>query len=150
MGPIWLINDDAETVLDHLQPNSVDLVVTSPPYDELRKYTKDCTWSIEKCEVIINKLYSVMKDGGVVVWVVGDQTKNGSETGTSFKQALKFMDAGFKLNDTMIWQKKNPAKAPMKSEGANVPPHPPPPLVAEVANTLVASTSPIYTMSRSP
>ena len=105
---IRLINDDAEQGLDRLPENSVDLVVTSPPYDTLRRYTDDCVWSLDKCRVIAEKLYRVVKDGGVIVWVVGDQTKNGSETGTSFKQALMFIEAGFNLNDTMIWEKKNP------------------------------------------
>lgn len=108
MGPVWLINDDAETVLKGLQPNSIDLVVTSPPYDSLRVYTKDSVWSMDKCRAIATELFRVVKDGGVVVWVVGDQTKDGSETGTSFKHALMFMELGFRLNDTMIWEKKNP------------------------------------------
>ncbi len=51
---------------------------------------------------IVKELFRVTKDGGVVVWVVGDATVNGSETGTSFKQALWFMECGFKLHDTMI------------------------------------------------
>lgn len=105
---VRLINDDAELALDKLDENSVDLVVTSPPYDALRKYTEDGVWSEDKCRAIISKLHRVVKDGGVVVWVVGDQTKNGSETGTSFKEALMFMEEGFNLNDTMIWEKKNP------------------------------------------
>ena len=105
---VLLIHDDAERALDELMENSVDLVVTSPPYDTLRKYTDDCEWNLDKCKSIVKKLYRVVKEGGVVVWVVGDQTKNGSETGTSFKQALMFMEIGFNLNDTMLWEKKNP------------------------------------------
>lgn len=100
---------DAEAMLGHgIENDSVDLVVTSPPYDSLRKYRDDSVWDFEKCKAIISKLYQVVKPGGVVVWVVGDQTKGGSETGTSFKHALAFIEAGFLLNDTMIWRKKNP------------------------------------------
>ena len=83
--------------------NSVDLVVTSPPYDNLRSY-KGYSFPFEE---IVSQLYRIIKEGGVVVWVVSDATINGSETGTSFKQALKFMEIGFNLHDTMIFQKTN-------------------------------------------
>ncbi len=83
---------------------SVDLVVTSPPYDSLREY-KGFSFDFPS---IAAHLYRVLKPGGVVVWVVNDSVKNGSETGTSFRQALGFMDAGFCLNDTMIYAKSNP------------------------------------------
>jgi len=79
----------------------VDLVVTSPPYDNLRTYNG---YSFD-FDAVVKELFRVMKDGGVVVWIVGDATVNGSETGTSFRQALGFMDAGFRLHDTMIWEK---------------------------------------------
>lgn len=85
----------------------IDLIVTSPPYDSLRTYNGfnfDESYQIQ----VINQIFRVLKDGGVAVWVVGDGTVDGSETGTSFKQALRFMDIGFKLHDTMIYQKHNP------------------------------------------
>ncbi len=84
-----------------MKDNSVDLVVTSPPYDNLRKY-KGFSFDFEG---IAKELYRVTKEGGVIVWVVGDATINGSETGTSFRQALFFMECGFNLHDTMIYEK---------------------------------------------
>ena len=90
-----------------LDDSCVDLVVTSPPYDSLRTYN-GFNFDEAKQTQIINQIFRVLKDGGVAVWVVGDGTVDGSETGTSFKQALKFMDIGFKLHDTMIYQKHNP------------------------------------------
>lgn len=51
-------------------------------------------------------MYRVTKDGGVVVWIVADETNKGSESGTSFRQALYFKECGFKLYDTMIWYKQ--------------------------------------------
>lgn len=104
-----LILGDAELVLKEMEENSIDLVVTSPPYDNLRKYN-GCgnSWNHEKFKDIAKELYRVMKDGGVIVWVVNDKTEKGSKTGTSFKQALYFMEIGFNLNDTMIWKKTNP------------------------------------------
>ena len=86
-----------------LDDNSIDLTVTSPPYDDLRKYNNNFDF-----ENIAKELYRVTKDGGVVVWVVADKTKNGSETGTSFKQALFFKDIGFNLHDTMIYMSDKP------------------------------------------
>ena len=87
-----------------LPDNYVGLTVTSPPYDDLRKYNG---YSFD-FENIAKELYRVTKDGGVVVWVVGDKTKNGSETGTSFKQALYFKEIGFNLHDTMIYSSDKP------------------------------------------
>ena len=80
---------------------SIDLVVTSPPYDNLRTYGGH-SWNFEG---VAQELWRVIKPGGVVVWVVADATVNGSETGTSFRQALRFMEIGFRLHDTMIWDK---------------------------------------------
>ena len=79
----------------------IDLTITSPPYDNLRTYN-GYEFEFEK---IAKELFRVTKEGGVVVWVVGDATIKGSETGTSFKQALYAIECGFKLHDTMIWNK---------------------------------------------
>lgn len=81
----------------------IDLTVTSPPYDDLRTYNGYCF----DFENVAKELFRVTKQGGVVVWVVGDATVNGSESGTSFKQALFFKEIGFNLHDTMIYQKVN-------------------------------------------
>lgn len=101
-----LYNDDCLDVMKSLNDNFVDLTVTSPPYDNLRNYNGNISqWSFEKFQEIAEELYRITKDGGVVVWVVGDATISGSETGTSFKQALYFKDIGFNLHDTMIYEK---------------------------------------------
>lgn len=78
------------------------MVLTSPPYDNLRDYN-DYNFDFEK---IAKELFRILKEGGVCVWVVGDQTIKGNETGTSFKQALFFKEIGFNLFDTMIYAKK--------------------------------------------
>ena len=97
---------DCLEVLKTFEDNLIDLTVTSPPYDNLRTYGGVIDgWSFEKFQGIARELYRVTKEGGVVVWVVADATIKGSETGTSFKQALYFMECGFNLHDTMIWQK---------------------------------------------
>jgi site-specific DNA-methyltransferase (adenine-specific) len=93
---------DCREVLRTLDTDSIDLTVTSPPYDNLRTYN-GFTFDFEG---IARELYRVTKPGGVVVWVVGDATVKGSETGTSFRQALYFRDVcGFNLHDTMIYAK---------------------------------------------
>ena len=84
-----------------LDNECIDLTVTSPPYDNLRQYNG---YSFD-FENVAKELYRVTKQGGVVVWVVNDATIDGSETGTSFRQALYFMECGFNLHDTMIWEK---------------------------------------------
>lgn len=87
--------------MKRLASGSVDLTVTSPPYDDLRKY-EGYTFDFVST---VDQLYRVTKDGGVVVWVVGDKTIKGSESGTSFRQALEFIERGFRLHDTMIYEK---------------------------------------------
>ncbi|KQL18841.1 DNA-methyltransferase [Cytobacillus solani] len=96
-----ILTGDNVEILRLIDDNFVDLTVTSPPYDDLRAYN-GYTWDPE---LLANELYRVTKDGGVVVWIVGDRTVKGSETGSSFKQALTFMDTGFRLHDTMIYMK---------------------------------------------
>lgn len=92
-----------------MQDNTIDLTVTSPPYDNLRTYNDNIEqWSLERFQAIAKELYRITKAGGCVVWVVGDATIKGSETGTSFEQALYFKSLGFNLHDTMIYAKNNP------------------------------------------
>jgi len=107
-----IIYGNSVEVLKTLDSNTVDLTVTSPPYDNLRTYNgkiKDEVsfedgYSFPFVEMA-RELYRVTKNGGVVVWVVNDQVKDGGETGSSFKQALKFKEIGFTLYDTMIYHK---------------------------------------------
>ena len=96
-----IYNMDCLDGLKQMDDNFIDLTITSPPYDDLRTYNG---YSFE-FEDIAKELYRVTKEGGVVVWIVGDKTKNGDETGTSFKQALYFKEIGFNLHDTMIYKK---------------------------------------------
>ena len=94
---------DCLELIKRVSDNSIDLVVTSPPYDNLRNY-KGYSWDFEG---IAKEIYRVVKDSGVVVWIVNDATVNGSETGTSFRQALYFKEIGFNIHDTMIWNKQS-------------------------------------------
>lgn len=102
-----LINGDCLEEMDRLieEGVKVDSVITSPPYDNLRTYNDTLIWNEEIWKACINRLFKIVKDGGVIVWVVGDATIKGSETGTSFKQALYFKEVGFNLHDTMIYLK---------------------------------------------
>ena len=105
---INLIHDDCLIALTKIEENSIDLTVTSPPYDNLRTYNgNNAQWGEPVWKSVIEELYTVTKPGGVVVWVVGDATIKGSETGTSFKQALWAKECGFNLHDTMIYHKPN-------------------------------------------
>jgi len=96
-----IYNEDCLIGMKRIPDKSIDMVLTSPPYDNLRTY-KGYTFNFEG---IAQEIYRVLKDGGVCVWVVGDATIKGSETGTSFKQALYFKEIGFNLHDTMIYYK---------------------------------------------
>ena len=106
IGNATLYLGDCLYVMAGLPDASIALTVTSPPYDNLRTYNGTLDdWTPEKWQAIIRELFRVTKQGGIVVWIVGDATINGSETGTSFRQALYAMDCGFNLHDTMIWNK---------------------------------------------
>ena len=100
-----LVCDDCILTMSEMPDNCVDLTVTSPPYDDLRTYEDECDWNFEVFKKVAKQLYRITKPGGVVVWVVGDSTIKGSESGTSFKQALYFKEIGFNIHDTMIWNK---------------------------------------------
>ena len=100
-----LIHGDCLERMKEIPDGSVDLTVTSPPYDNLRTYNNTLDWGEHVWKPVLQELFRVTKKGGVVVWVVGDATIEGSETGTSFKQALYAKDCGFNLHDTMIWHK---------------------------------------------
>lgn len=112
IGNATLYLGDCLDVMATIPADAIDLTVTSPPYDNLRTYNG---YAFD-FEGIAREMYRVTKPGGVVVWIVGDATVKGSETGTSFRQALYFKDVcGFNLHDTMIWRKTNPP--PQTREG---------------------------------
>jgi site-specific DNA-methyltransferase (adenine-specific) len=97
--------------MNQMKSESVDMVVTSPPYDQLRTYNNEdieAVWNFDVFKDVAKELYRVMKPGGTIVWVVGDAVIDGSESGTSFRQALHFKDIGFNLHDTMIYEKNGP------------------------------------------
>ena len=102
-----LIYGDCLKEMKEMPDKCIDCVVTSPPYDDLRNYKNTCNWNFDIFKEIAVELFRIVKDGGVIIWVVSDKTKNGSETGTSFKQALFFKEIGFNLYDTMIYKKIN-------------------------------------------
>ena len=109
-------------ILKKVESSSVDLVLTSPPYDNIRTYKSEVkldekynNYSFD-FDNLVPELIRVMKDGAVLVWVVGDAIVDGGETGNSFRQALKFIDCGLLLHDTMIYQ-KNTSSFPAKRDG---------------------------------
>lgn len=102
-----LYNDDCLKVLPTIADNSIDLIITSPPYDNIRDYNNSSSWNFDIFKSIANELQRVLKNNGVIVWIVNDTTINGSETGTSFKQALYFKEIGLNLHDTMIYYKNS-------------------------------------------
>lgn len=99
-----IYNENCLETMAKMPDNFIDLTITSPPYDDLRIYNG---YSFE-FEKIAKELYRITKNGGVIVWIVGDSTIKGSESLTSFKQALFFKEIGFNIHDTMIYRKLNP------------------------------------------
>lgn len=108
----FYIHESVSFMSENIPDNFVDLTVTSPPYEDLRKYNG---FNFDY-KLMLSELYRVTKDGGVVVWVVGDKTVNGGESGESFRQALYAKEIGFTLHDTMIYQ-KNTSSFPARRDG---------------------------------
>lgn len=101
-----LMKGDCLEMMKLISNDAIDLTVTSPPYDSLRTYNDTLDdWGPAKWEAILAELWRITAKGGVVVWVVGDATQKGCETGNSFRQALFAMSCGFNLHDTMIYEK---------------------------------------------
>lgn len=107
-----IFNEDCLLTMARFEDKSIDCVLTSPPYDDLRSYEG---YSFDFMG-ISQEIFRILKPNGMLIWVVGDQVKQGSESGTSFRQALRFMDLGLKLWDTMIYEKNSPAY-PARKEG---------------------------------
>ena len=98
--------------MQQMDEESVDLVVTSPPYDDLRTYNDSSKWDHNVFMEVADNLTRVLKTGGVIMWNVNDATIKGSESGSSFRQCLYFMDqCGLRLHDTMIYEKTGTAFA---------------------------------------
>jgi len=100
-----IIKGSSDKVLSKFEDNTIDLVITSPPYDDLRDYTQEEAWNFKIFQKITKQLFRVMKKGGVVVWVVGDKVEKGKKSLTSFKQALYFQEIGFNMFDVIIYEK---------------------------------------------
>lgn len=99
------INEDNYSFLKKIPNNSIDLIVTSPPYDNLRDYENELIWNFDIFKNLANEVYRVLKDGATLVWVVGDKTEKGNKSLTSFKQAIYFQEIGFNVYDVIIYEK---------------------------------------------
>lgn len=100
---------DSAELLRKIPDCFVDLVVTSPPYDNLRDYNNGTKWTFDCFTEIARQFYRIIKQGGVVVWVVGDSVVKGGKTLTAFRQALFFQDLGFNMFDVIIYEKAGTA-----------------------------------------
>lgn len=92
-------------IMKTIPDNSVDLVITSPPYDDLRDYENKILWDYNTFKKVAKQLYRIIKQGGIVVWVIGDKTDKGNKSLTSFKHALFFQEIGFNVYDVIIYEK---------------------------------------------
>jgi site-specific DNA-methyltransferase (adenine-specific) len=108
-------NENCLETMKRMDDSSIDMIITSPPYDDLRSYNKKIGKNTNlyngysfPFEEICKEFFRIIKDGGIVVWIVSDAVQSGSETGTSFRQALYFKEMGFNIHDTMIYRKLNP------------------------------------------
>lgn len=106
-GNVWLYHGDNVEFMRTVPESVVNLTVTSPPYDDLRKYTEESAWTFDKFKEVASELYRITSECGVVVWNVDNKVQKGSESLTSFKQAIFFVEVlGFKLHDTMIFHRE--------------------------------------------
>ena len=108
---VQLFKGDCLNIMDKLIKESVqvDLTVTSPPYDDIRSYNNSLVWNFGIFKEVANRLYVITKNGGIVVWVIGDSVKKGSKTLRSYEQALYFKEIGFNVYDVIIYEKTSPS-----------------------------------------
>lgn len=99
------INEDNYSFLKKIPNNSIDLIVTSPPYDNLRDYENELIWNFDIFKNLANEIYRILKDGATIVWVIGDKTEKGNKSLTSFRQAIYFQEIGFNVYDVIIYEK---------------------------------------------
>ena len=71
-------------VLKTIQSGSIDVAITSPPYDDLRAYKGNYKLDLTQ---LGKEVFRVLKDGGIYVMVIQDQTKNYAKSLTSFRTA---------------------------------------------------------------
>lgn len=103
-----IYNQNCISGMKEISNDSVDMIITSPPYDNLREYNHSSVWNYAVFQKTAIEMFRILKPGGVTVWIVNDATIKKSESGSSFRQALFFKEIGFLLHDTMIWQKISP------------------------------------------
>ena len=56
-----LINDDCLNAMSKLPDNSIDLIITSPPYDNIRDYNNSSIWNFDIFKNIANDTLLVFK-----------------------------------------------------------------------------------------
>ena len=98
-----IVNANSLEYLKEIPDESIDLIVTSPPYDNLRDYDGKTPWNYQIFKGIADQIHRVLKKGGVCVWVVGDKVENGKKTLTSFRHALYFDEIGMGTFDVIIY-----------------------------------------------
>lgn len=100
-----IIEGNCVEIMKQFDDEFIDLTITSPPYDDLRDYTKDVDWNYEIFKEIAKQLFRIIKVGGFLVWVVVDKVNKGNKSLTSFRQALYFQEIGFNMFDIIIYEK---------------------------------------------
>lgn len=123
-----IINDDILSAVKGLKEQSVQAIITSPPYYNLRKYSKTKTLSkeeigreksitdyIEHLTTVFHELKTVLKDDGLLWLNLGDTYINKELQGIPWRVALSLMNDGWILRSDVIWHKPNAMPSSVKS-----------------------------------
>ncbi|MHA1271802.1 MAG: DNA methyltransferase [Promethearchaeota archaeon] len=127
INSIKIFNKNANLISDYLQPNSIDLCLTSPPYwdilrmkrtadyKNIRPYSdndedlgniEDYNLFLLKLKEIFQQIYDILKDNKYCVIVLMDIRKK-DQFFTFHIDTINFMrDIGFYLDDIIIWNRK--------------------------------------------
>jgi len=102
-----ILEGDAAAVLDRIRPKSVELILTSPPYNIGKIYERGRRLSLEQYLVwlrpIAAKLVDKLVDGGSLCWQVGNYVKDGEVFPLDVYFYQIFRDLGLKLRNRIIW-----------------------------------------------
>jgi site-specific DNA-methyltransferase (adenine-specific)/site-specific DNA-methyltransferase (cytosine-N4-specific) len=117
MNDVRVLMGDCRKVLQNLESNSVDLIVTSPPYADQRKSTyggihhkKYVEWFMP----ISLELRRVLKPSGTFILNIKEKVVDGERSTYVMELILEMRKQGWMWTEEFIWHKKNcfPGKWP--------------------------------------
>jgi site-specific DNA-methyltransferase (adenine-specific) len=108
-----ILTGDCFNLIKDIPDNSIDLIITSPPYADIVNYGKNisiqkpeeyCDWLLP----LFNDIYRVLKPSGSFILNINDTCKNGYRNPFIYELIYRSQkETKLKFYDTYIWHKRN-------------------------------------------